>query len=239
MHSNLRELAIRARDLRGHRGGLAYVTFIAAIDDPKTILALLDRAEAAERDNVCDACLGSTPISGKPCMCGGTGKMSDAARYLREQLVATQSDLRQARITIEQSRADCTSSGAATEKFRMECESKDIALNNLRKDLRWAREEIAQRNKRLSHEQMTALAKVINSGDLKASAAYWRETYDALADRYEALDDQLIAAQAELRQARELLHEVAVAGVNNRTPKYAEVQIDHGTLDAIYKQAKG
>lgn len=42
-------------------------------------------------NNMCDACAGTgKPISGKPCMCGGTGRMSDAAVYLREQLVAEQ-----------------------------------------------------------------------------------------------------------------------------------------------------
>ena len=38
-------------------------------------------------DNTCDACAGTgTPTSGLQCMCGGTGRMSDAARYLRERL---------------------------------------------------------------------------------------------------------------------------------------------------------
>ena len=38
-------------------------------------------------ENMCDACLGTgDPTSGKPCMCGGSGKMSDAAIYLREQM---------------------------------------------------------------------------------------------------------------------------------------------------------
>lgn len=47
---------------------------------------------AAEAANVCDACLGQ-PISGKPCMCGGTGKASDAVMYLRDELVKAQSAL--------------------------------------------------------------------------------------------------------------------------------------------------
>jgi hypothetical protein len=39
-------------------------------------------------ENVCDACVGSgSPVSGLPCMCGGTGKMSRAAVNLREQLI--------------------------------------------------------------------------------------------------------------------------------------------------------
>lgn len=45
-------------------------------------------------DNVCDACTGTgKPISGKPCMCGGTGKMSDAAVHLRKMLVEAEVEL--------------------------------------------------------------------------------------------------------------------------------------------------
>ncbi len=45
--------------------------------------------EALKADNVCDACAGAgEPFPGKPCMCRGSGKMSNAAVYLREQLVA-------------------------------------------------------------------------------------------------------------------------------------------------------
>lgn len=51
------------------------------------IVALRDFAKTLEAENQCDACAGTgQPVSGKPCMCGGTGRMSDAARYLREQL---------------------------------------------------------------------------------------------------------------------------------------------------------
>lgn len=41
---------------------------------------------AARRENICDVCFGQPLASGRTCMCGGTGKMSDAARWLREQL---------------------------------------------------------------------------------------------------------------------------------------------------------
>ena len=40
----------------------------------------------ARGDNVCDACLGE-PLTTGPCMCGGSGQMSEAARYLRTELV--------------------------------------------------------------------------------------------------------------------------------------------------------
>ena len=40
-------------------------------------------------ENMCDACAGlGTPTSGPGCMCGGSGKMSDAAHYLRERYAA-------------------------------------------------------------------------------------------------------------------------------------------------------
>lgn len=46
------------------------------------------KIEAVRVENICDACGGTgTPVSGLNCMCGGSGKMSDAARYLRVQLV--------------------------------------------------------------------------------------------------------------------------------------------------------
>lgn len=49
-----------------------------------TVRAELDRLQA---ENICDACAGTgMPTSGLPCMCGGTGRMSDAATYLREEL---------------------------------------------------------------------------------------------------------------------------------------------------------
>ncbi len=46
--------------------------------------------------DVCDVCNGNgTPISGRPCMCQGTGKMSEAAVYLRKELVTTEANLRE------------------------------------------------------------------------------------------------------------------------------------------------
>ena len=38
----------------------------------------------------CDVCLGEPLKSGRTCMCGGTGRMSQAALYLREQLVKSE-----------------------------------------------------------------------------------------------------------------------------------------------------
>jgi len=49
--------------------------------------------EAARSENTCDACAGTgKPISGKPCMCGGSGKMSDAAKYLRKEVFRLSAD---------------------------------------------------------------------------------------------------------------------------------------------------
>jgi hypothetical protein len=56
-----------------------------AVDEATRLRGAL--AEAL-RENCCDSCVGTgLPTNGSPCMCGGTGKMSDAAQYLRVQLV--------------------------------------------------------------------------------------------------------------------------------------------------------
>lgn len=49
--------------------------------------------EEMRGENVCDSCAGEgKPISGLPCMCRGTGKMSEAARYLRERMVVIEAE---------------------------------------------------------------------------------------------------------------------------------------------------
>lgn len=56
-----------------------------ALDDA-LLIARKERDEA-RRENICDACAGTgSPVSKLPCMCGGTGKMSRAAIYLREEM---------------------------------------------------------------------------------------------------------------------------------------------------------
>ena len=62
---------------------------IPVAESVEQLTALLAGAEAIRQQqaDVCDACGGTgTPTSGLPCMCKGTGKMSEAARTLREQL---------------------------------------------------------------------------------------------------------------------------------------------------------
>ena len=50
----------------------------------------------------CDVCCGDgRPISGRPCMCGGSGKMSDTAIYLRERLIEVERQLEEAKETIK------------------------------------------------------------------------------------------------------------------------------------------
>ena len=49
-----------------------------------------DGVDYARSWDKCDVCLGEPLKSGKPCMCGGTGRMSQAAYYLREQLVKSE-----------------------------------------------------------------------------------------------------------------------------------------------------
>ncbi len=55
---------------------------------PTTIESkILEQKAELKRENICDACCGAgLPISNLPCMCEGTGKMSEAAYYLRKQL---------------------------------------------------------------------------------------------------------------------------------------------------------
>lgn len=51
-------------------------------------------------ENMCDACGGNgTPTSGLPCMCNGTGRMSDAARNLRLELLKADTEARMQRIS--------------------------------------------------------------------------------------------------------------------------------------------
>lgn len=78
----LDELRTKKRELEAERDRL--------LDEKHEALEQLRRAKG---ENQCDACLGGNPISGKPCMCRGTGKMSEAALYLREQLVKTEARL--------------------------------------------------------------------------------------------------------------------------------------------------
>lgn len=48
------------------------------------IACLKAENERLTAEDMCDACAGTgKPAPGVPCMCGGTGKMSDAARWLR------------------------------------------------------------------------------------------------------------------------------------------------------------
>lgn len=55
---------------------------------PADVLAVCDALEQAWRENICDACAGTgKPTSRRPCMCGGTGKMSDAVCGLRAEIV--------------------------------------------------------------------------------------------------------------------------------------------------------
>lgn len=53
------------------------------------LIAELHRTiERLKLENMCDVCAGTgATLHGGPCMCGGTGKMSDAARNLREDLI--------------------------------------------------------------------------------------------------------------------------------------------------------
>ncbi len=57
-------------------------------------LELVVERDRLRAENMCDACAGTgDPGSGKPCMCGGSGRMSDAAAYLRECMIKAQADV--------------------------------------------------------------------------------------------------------------------------------------------------
>jgi hypothetical protein len=55
--------------------------------------SLGSKAREVDPLDQCDACGGTgKPLSGKPCMCQGTGRMSVAAIYLRERLVEVEAE---------------------------------------------------------------------------------------------------------------------------------------------------
>ncbi len=57
-------------------------------DYVKLILEMEEKIKNLKLENMCDVCAGTgATLHGGPCMCGGTGKMTDAARYLREELI--------------------------------------------------------------------------------------------------------------------------------------------------------
>lgn len=59
--------------------------------------ALAKRVEELEGAAMCSSCAGTgKPISGGGCMCGGTGRASDAVAYLLERVV----DLESARVRL-------------------------------------------------------------------------------------------------------------------------------------------
>lgn len=72
----------------------------------------LAEVERLRGENMCDACAGQgVPVSGRPCMCGGSGKKTDAVDLLREELFDVHR--RNERLTAaleqcDQAAADCT-----------------------------------------------------------------------------------------------------------------------------------
>ncbi len=111
------DVGLPQRDANG-----AYV----AAANPAVILRLTAALAEQTAENHCDACVGTgKPISGLPCMCGGTGRMSDAARYLREQLAE--------RDTSIESLEGITSAAIADRDMYMErCTERDREVAELR-----------------------------------------------------------------------------------------------------------
>lgn len=74
-----------AKELTPER--LAYLDLLN--EDEVDLREALDGLAFERNRNICDACAGTgTPTSGPGCMCGGSGRMSDAAYYLRERYAA-------------------------------------------------------------------------------------------------------------------------------------------------------
>lgn len=73
------------KELQGHAWLAQNEVYVVA--RLEAVPKLCRYVQELEHSNQCDACAGTgKPVSGIPCMCGGTGKMSDAAVYLRERL---------------------------------------------------------------------------------------------------------------------------------------------------------
>lgn len=47
----------------------------------------------ASNENLCDVCLGLPLESGRKCMCGGSGKKSDAVDFLRDELFRSEREV--------------------------------------------------------------------------------------------------------------------------------------------------
>lgn len=62
----------------------------------RRVQVLTDELAQARAENLCDACGGEEANRQEgPCMCQGTGKMSEAAAFLRSRLVRALSDREQ------------------------------------------------------------------------------------------------------------------------------------------------
>jgi hypothetical protein len=82
MDGEMKLLVAELRDIRQRfvfQGGSEYARAIADF---------IEKGAESRSENICDACAGTgKPVSGLPCMCGGTGKASRAVMHLRERLI--------------------------------------------------------------------------------------------------------------------------------------------------------
>jgi len=77
----------------------------------------------------CDACAGTgKPTSGTPCMCGGSGSMADAARFLRTELV---------RVTTERDEARARQASLAVTADRMTNAARDAIVTRQAAEREW------------------------------------------------------------------------------------------------------
>ena len=88
---------------------------------------------AACEENRCDACAGTgKPVSGLPCMCAGSGKMSDAARYLRAVLLNTCKERDNLKIRVQELEIDVVDCNQLRAEAIEERDEKDKELARLR-----------------------------------------------------------------------------------------------------------
>jgi hypothetical protein len=57
--------------------------------------AALDEQELRERVGMCSVCGGVPPVSGLPCICGGTGRENDACLHLREEVLSLEAEVQE------------------------------------------------------------------------------------------------------------------------------------------------
>jgi len=133
-HSLVRDLRGYALklDLECRTSEVADAALHEAEEENERLVSKLDAANQTITDlhaqNMCDVCAGNgTPISDAPCICGGSGKMSDAAYNMRhsiydqnQEIERLQSRLDSYRQIIEKLTADLVCDGCGKLRYERE-----------------------------------------------------------------------------------------------------------------------